>query len=530
MKTKNILVVLTVVLALLHVSPSRANTITSTGGGDWYSTTPDAPWPGGTVPAAGDDAIITGNVRPDSAAVTINNLTIGGSATFFNSHTVNVTGNLNLSGTAKVQQGAALTIGGNLDLASGTTYDVSSAPVTVGGSTTVSGTLKDGSNDGALTDLFGDVTVMSGGTWALSDVVQWSVSGNLVNNGNITATSGGITFTGSGKSISGNATSIPKLAVEGTLQNQVTLTVSTALTGGGTLSQAVGTTLSIGAGTVTLAALNAAAIPNTVNYSGAAQTVVNGTYHNLNLSGSGIKTFGDATINADLTVASPVRARVTGTVSVTGATTVNFGAFLAGSGTVNGSVIVSGTIAPGTLAPGNVIGTLTLGSQPNLGGGAIAMDINRASSPNADQLLVNGSPLAFAGTLAVNNTGAALQAGDSFQLFSASAHAGTFSLVTLPVLGANLAWTNKLAVDGSIAVISTGGGSGPVLNISRSGGDLTLTWDPATFPGYLLQSAPSANGIHSTGNTWGNLTAADASPFTATINPGGPPVFYRLIK
>ena len=35
-----------------------AATITTTGTGNWSSVTPNAPWPGGTIPAAGDNIII----------------------------------------------------------------------------------------------------------------------------------------------------------------------------------------------------------------------------------------------------------------------------------------------------------------------------------------------------------------------------------------------------------------------------------------------------------------------------------------
>jgi len=54
--------------------------------------------------------------------------------------------------------------------------------------------------------------------------------------------------------------------------------------------------------------------------------------------------------------------------------------------------------------------------------------------------------------LVVSNTGPALVAGDSFKLFSKPG-TGTFGMVTLPALGAGLAWTNKLAVNGSFAVV-----------------------------------------------------------------------------
>src|SRR5438445_10191600 len=119
------LIILSVFLGLIS---GDAATITATGSGSWYSTAADAPWPGGTVPAATDDAIITSGVQV-SSAVTINNLTINGGGTFFNSGVMTVTGDLTLGGTAHAQEGATINIAGNLNIASGTQFDPSCNPM-----------------------------------------------------------------------------------------------------------------------------------------------------------------------------------------------------------------------------------------------------------------------------------------------------------------------------------------------------------------------------------------------------------------
>src|SRR5258708_20784659 len=60
MKTKAILTAFITLAALCgYRSTSSAATITATGSGGWYSTPPDAPWPGGTVPPTTDDAVTT---------------------------------------------------------------------------------------------------------------------------------------------------------------------------------------------------------------------------------------------------------------------------------------------------------------------------------------------------------------------------------------------------------------------------------------------------------------------------------------
>ncbi len=56
METKKILVLAVVLFALFFASVGRAVDITATGSGNWSSTIPDAPWPGGVVPGTNDDA------------------------------------------------------------------------------------------------------------------------------------------------------------------------------------------------------------------------------------------------------------------------------------------------------------------------------------------------------------------------------------------------------------------------------------------------------------------------------------------
>jgi hypothetical protein len=499
----------------------NAATITATGSGGWYSTAPDSPWPGGVVPATTDDAIITSGVQV-SSAVTINNLTINGGGTFFNSGVLTVSGGLTLGGTVHVQEGAAINIAGNLNIANGTQFDPSCNPMSVGGLTTVSGTLVDLCGGGGLTDTLGDVIVDSTGQWKLTDVTQWSVSGNVVNNGSITVTSGGITFVGTSKTISGNAFSIPNMVVSGTVENDTTMTVVTSLSGAGMLKQGTNSTLTLG-GTVAIAALDASAAPNTVNYNrNGAQSVAGPAYFNLNLSGGNTKTVASATaIGGDLHVFSPVRANVNSTVTVSGTTTVDLGATLSGTGTLNGAVVVNGTVSPGV-----TIGTLTLGSTPSLNGTNL-MQLNRTNAPTADQLAVSGQPVAYGGTLTVQNLGPALVAGDSFQLFSASGYSGAFITVTLPTLGANLAWTNTLAANGTISVFSTASPGSPRLTNSVSGGNLILSWDTATFPGFALQGQTNAGGLSA---NWGVVPGGNVSPFSVPIDRANRSVFFRLYK
>ena len=112
--------------------------------------------------------------------------------------------------------------------------------------------------------------------------------GGLTNNNTFTAGSGVYTFDTNSQAINGTV-SIPNVTVTGgavVLTNSNTLTVGTALSGTGGLTQAASATLNIG-GTSGIATLTATAGSNTVNYTGAAQTVYSTNYYNLTLSGSG---------------------------------------------------------------------------------------------------------------------------------------------------------------------------------------------------------------------------------------------------
>ena len=56
-----LLSVFALIVTLAGASTGTAATVTSAGDGPWNSTTPNAPWPGGTVPSPADDVIIRPN-------------------------------------------------------------------------------------------------------------------------------------------------------------------------------------------------------------------------------------------------------------------------------------------------------------------------------------------------------------------------------------------------------------------------------------------------------------------------------------
>ncbi|MDD5571941.1 MAG: hypothetical protein PHD97_12395, partial [Bacteroidales bacterium] len=263
------------------------------------------------------------------------NLTLSGGAETFGAITT-INGTLTLSGSATATTAANLAIGVNLVIGNGTTFTVAGFTLNVTGTTTVGGgtsgslqissatgtktftgnvTINNGatlSESAAATLSFGgDVTINNGGTLTENGAAVVGIAGSLLVNGAYTASTGVHTFSGATKTIGGTtAVVIPSVTVNGTYTNNNTLTVSTALSGSGGLTQAASATLNIG-GTSGISALTATASSNTVNFTGASQTVNSNNYYHLTLSGSGtdILQTGTTTISGNLTL--------TGTLSTT---------------------------------------------------------------------------------------------------------------------------------------------------------------------------------------------------------------------
>ena len=226
----------------------------------------------------------------------------------------NITGNLTLSGTVTATTASNLGIGGNLDIGVGTRLTEGGYTFTVTGTTAVAGTLLHSTATGVKTYI-GDVTINSGGGWTGSvSTTEFSLAGNLVNNGSLTATNGNYTFTGTGKTIGGaNPIVISRVTVNGTYANNGTLIVSNTLAGAGTLTQGANATLTLAGPTntaITIAVLNASDNANTVNYTGGTQTVGTVTYRNLTLTGTGAKTLTGVTVNGILSMEGTATATV----------------------------------------------------------------------------------------------------------------------------------------------------------------------------------------------------------------------------
>ncbi|HWI55948.1 MAG TPA: autotransporter-associated beta strand repeat-containing protein, partial [Bacillota bacterium] len=207
------------------------------------------------------------------------------------------------------------------------------------------------------------------------------------------------------------------------------------------------------------------------------------------------------------------------------------GQTLAGLGTLQGSL---NALAGSTVAPGNGMGKLTVSGSAALGG-LVTMKLNRTNAAGASDLLVAQS-ITTTGNLVVSNAGPDLVNGDSFKLFSVPVSG--FATVTLPATtsgGSAYVWDNRLAIDGTIQLVS--GGLSPIpsaptnLTYAMSGSTLTLSW-PADYTGWFLQVQTNhlTSGVSTNVLDWGLVSgSADTNRMDLTVDPAQPTRFYRMV-
>jgi fibronectin-binding autotransporter adhesin len=270
---------------------------------------------------------------------------------------------------------------------------------------------------------------------------------------------------------------------------------------------------------------NAETLNVTASISGAGNLRINGAGGNLGT----IVLATNNTYTGTTTVAA-------GTLVVNGANgnsviTVNSNGTLCGLGSISGAVNVQagGNLAPGIPARGalvTAIGTLTAGNT-SVGGGVL-MKIDRASVPTSDKLVAPSVVVNPGASLTLNNLGSTnFVVGDTFTLFSAPI-SGAFSTVNLPPLPqSSMYWTNKLALNGTIAVASASVSPATLTN-TLAGNTLSLSWPAGQ--GWVLQSQTNAlnKGL---GTNWVSVPGSTSiSSTNITVNKLTPATFYRLMQ
>lgn len=386
--------------------------------------------------------------------------TISGSSTGVTEF-YNVTANnslvINKTGAAVTQTGT-LTVAGTLTVQAGTLSAYNSTTVT--GTTSIgnTGTLNLASTAGTVA-FTGMVTVNAGGTWENSTANESvTLRGGLTHNGvAFNAGTGTYTFDTNAQAIGGSsAIAIPNLTITGvTLTNSGTLTVATALSGTGGMTNSASGTLNIG-GNSAITTLTASAAGNTVNYTGAAQTVKAATYHHLGLSGSGTKTLtGVSTVNGNLTMSGTASATTASAFSIGGNLVVGAGTTFTSANftnSVTGTTSVSGTLAHSGVAAKTYVGAVTVnsggvwtnaGNAPvNLRGGLTHNGNTFTSGTGIYTFDTNAQAIGGTSALAINNltiTGVTLT--NSGTLTVATALSGTGELSNSAGGGLNIGGT-----------------------------------------------------------------------------------------
>jgi autotransporter-associated beta strand protein len=206
-----------------------------------------------------------------------------------------------------------------------------------------------------------------------------------------------------------------------------------------------------------------------------------------------------------------------------GAVNVTGGGTLCGTGMITGPVFVQSGATCAVKSFFDIFwevntgdsAALTINNTLSLAGTTWLM-VNRTNTPNSERI-VGMTTVTYGGTLTVTNRGPALQAGDTFMLFSAANYAGPFAATNLPALASGLTWnTSQLAVNGSISVVTTG----PAIisfQVITGGGGFNLNW-PAN-QGWILQQATNLLG------SWNDVGTTTNS---YQVVPAQPSQFFRL--
>jgi autotransporter-associated beta strand protein len=450
---------------------------------------------------------------PDNSAGTFNSSQLGngysGTVTGSATATNLITGLISLSangvqqyqpflGTVVVQSGAELRWGTGSTINNGgdnTTFDVEGTMHTRGNGTISLGALiGSGYINNPTTAGTGNYLVGAKGV-DFAYAGTFSGSNNLVKVGSGTMTFNGVTNVSYGLDGLGNTTT------NYIVTNMVTYVGTTTISNG---------TLAL------IAPNNFNGDPGGTSSKSAAFTLAGSTAV-LDLSSAGYSPDGVTLVtNSTLTLTSPQT--------------------LTGIGTIRGSVV----------APSGV--TVTVGFQPNTNGvpvtgllsitnsielgGAVNMNISTTNVPNSGEISSPTITIDSGATLVVTNVGPAFQGGEVFHLFSGPvASAANFASITLPAISSPLSWTNKLAIDGTIAVLgSLVNTNSPHMTNTFDGTTLTLSWPATGYIGYWRLEAQTNTLAVGLSTNWVEVAGASATnKVILTVDPTQGAVFYRLI-
>ncbi|MCP9751987.1 hypothetical protein [Ferruginibacter sp. HRS2-29] len=422
-------------------------------------------------------------------------------------HAMTMAAHWSIAGSLTINSGGSLTSSG--------TYTISIAKTT-----TINGSLVLG---GSGTKTFtGNISIGSTGVWNETSSQAVAIAGNLDNDGTFTAHTGTHTFTVASKTFDGNSPiSIPNVVINATRTNNTTLTVSTALSGSSTLTNASGAILNIG-GTATITGLTATAANNLVNYyANGSQTMKSTTYNNLTVSGSGPKSTA-VTVNNTLslegtaTISSAPTYGSSATLEYDGASARTVGSEFPASLTASGGLVVNSTGLI-TINASKSVSKLTVGAgglltTSNAAGQTFA--VTTTTTLNGKFTVAGNGTKTFTGDMIVNNGGELEIVNSSETIFMNGNltvnNGGTFSH------NVNYASANYLQLNGNMDINGTYDYSGftPAIWMNAGGGFNARTINTGNTALWFL--------LLRTGNfsASGNVTV-DGPFYAAWNNPTG---------
>jgi len=402
--------------------------------------------------------ILSGSGAKTFAVTSVtNNFTLSGTATVSNTAVLTVGGNVYING-GTFTQGSAMTITGNLTLGGGnfTTTSTAATAFTVTGTTTITtGTLSVPASTSNKT--FTGLITLNGGTMSGASATLVLGAGISNNSGTVTLT-GTTTISTSGSSFSGSnpiAVSTLTVSLPGTVTNNGTVTISTALGGSGTFTNGGSGTLNITGGTCGITSL---ANAGTLAISGTAYTTTalanftnTGIINISSTSGTAItgitnSTGGIVNHSGSVTITSFNNSTSTSTLNISTTPTVPTFTTLTVSA-VGNTVNYTGT-GPQTVRTGTTFYNLGLsgsGTKTMSGVTAITNNFSMSGSATATPVITTiGGSVDIEGTTSMTTgandvvtgsltvgTGATLSLGGfSFSIGSTSSISGTVNTVT----------------------------------------------------------------------------------------------------
>ncbi len=519
---------------------------------------------GASTSLSGTLTVLSGTLNANGQTNTVTGLTTVNGTYQASTATQTFNGGLSISGGTFTGSSGTIAVNGNLSIGNTSTLTIANSVFSVTGTTTVgsgiSGSLTISSATGIKT-FGGLITISAGGVWNNSGNSPVTFQGGISRStGTFTAGSGIHTFNTNAQSLIGDYT-IPNVTVSGTsLTNNNTLTVSTALSGTGSLTQGTNSTLTI-LGTSSITSLNASNTGNTVAFNGASQTINASNYYHLTINETGgtSATLGGST-------------QVSGTLNLT-AGNVNIGSnslSIGSSGTISGGsattmILVSGggelkktysgassfafPVGDNTGATdySPVTINVTAGSFP-VDLGVSLVDAKHPSNASLANFLSRYWNVTTTSAVTANVVGTYL-AGDINGVEASTSSAqlnGTFNQATNPwtkfaALGANTLTANGAALTAGQTSAFTGiTGASPLVSIT--GGDVTICvggsvpltaatvggdpsivylWSPSTGLSGTTVSNPTASPTVTTSYTVsirdGNGILATSVPSTITV-------------